>query len=50
MYLLYKKLGVSAIIGSFVCIATMTPLQFLIGKMMSKNSKKTSVNNLVLYK
>ncbi|XP_055381997.1 ATP-binding cassette sub-family C member Sur isoform X2 [Condylostylus longicornis] len=39
MYLLYLKLGISAIIGSFVCILTMTPLQFLIGKAMSKNSE-----------
>uniref|UniRef100_A0A1A9WKE0 Uncharacterized protein n=1 Tax=Glossina brevipalpis TaxID=37001 RepID=A0A1A9WKE0_9MUSC len=37
MYLLYLKLGISALIGSFVCILTITPLQFLIGKAMSKN-------------
>ncbi|EAT34557.1 AAEL013215-PA, partial [Aedes aegypti] len=42
MYLLYRLLGVSTIIGSFVCIITMTPLQFVIGKYMSANSKKTS--------
>ncbi|XP_055635948.1 ATP-binding cassette sub-family C member Sur isoform X2 [Toxorhynchites rutilus septentrionalis] len=42
MYLLYQLLGVSAVIGSVVCIVTMTPLQFLIGKMMSENSKKAS--------
>nr|XP_029714518.1 ATP-binding cassette sub-family C member Sur-like [Aedes albopictus] len=42
MYLLYRLLGVSTIIGSFVCIVTMTPLQFVIGKFMSANSKKTS--------
>lgn len=39
MYLLYLKLGVSAIIGAACCILTMTPLQFLIGKKMSTNSK-----------
>ncbi|TMW53931.1 hypothetical protein DOY81_000988 [Sarcophaga bullata] len=39
MYLLYLKLGISAVIGSFVCILTMTPLQFLIGKAMSKNAE-----------
>ncbi|XP_037885915.1 ATP-binding cassette sub-family C member Sur isoform X2 [Glossina fuscipes] len=37
MYLLYLKLGISALIGSFACILTITPLQFLIGKAMSKN-------------
>ncbi|XP_019895246.1 ATP-binding cassette sub-family C member Sur isoform X2 [Musca domestica] len=39
MYLLYLKLGISAVIGSFVCILTMTPLQFLIGKAMSQNAE-----------
>nr|CAD7569264.1 unnamed protein product [Timema californicum] len=33
------KLGWSAIIGAAFCILTMTPLQFLIGKKMSSNSK-----------
>ncbi|KAG8232068.1 hypothetical protein J437_LFUL011614 [Ladona fulva] len=42
MYLLYLKLGLSAIIGATFCILTMTPLQFLIGKMMSTNSKSVS--------
>ncbi|XP_062546541.1 ATP-binding cassette sub-family C member Sur [Armigeres subalbatus] len=42
MFLLYRLLGVSTIIGSFVCIVTMTPLQFMIGKYMSANSKKTA--------
>ncbi|EDS27178.1 sulfonylurea receptor/ abc transporter [Culex quinquefasciatus] len=42
MYLLYQLLGVSSIIGSVVCIVTMIPLQFLVGKMMSANSKKAS--------
>lgn len=40
IYLLYKQLGVSAIYGSVICIVTMTPMQFLIGKMMSNNMKK----------
>ncbi|XP_014240364.1 ATP-binding cassette sub-family C member Sur isoform X2 [Cimex lectularius] len=39
MYLLYCQLGLSAIIGALFCIITMTPLQFLIGKKMSDNSK-----------
>ncbi|XP_054082882.1 ATP-binding cassette sub-family C member Sur [Zeugodacus cucurbitae] len=42
MYLLYLKLGISAIIGSFVCILTMTPLQFLIGRAMSFNTDKVA--------
>ncbi|XP_053691966.1 ATP-binding cassette sub-family C member Sur [Sabethes cyaneus] len=42
MYLLYQLLGISTVIGSVVCIVTMTPLQFIIGKMMSANSKKAS--------
>lgn len=40
IYLLYKQLGASAIYGSLICIVTMTPMQFLIGKMMSNNMKK----------
>lgn len=43
MYFLYQQLGVSAIYGSLICIVTMTPLQFLIGKMMSNNAKKGTV-------
>lgn len=42
MFLLYLKLGISAIIGATVCIFTMTPLQFYIGKKMSVNSKLTA--------
>lgn len=45
MYCLYQLLGISAIIGSTVCIVTMIPLQFLIGKTMSWNSEKTSVSD-----
>jgi hypothetical protein len=47
MYLLYQKLGVSAIIGAACCILTMTPLQFLIGKKMSTNSKTITVSVLL---
>ncbi|SPP85605.1 ATP-binding cassette sub-family C member Sur [Drosophila guanche] len=39
IYLLYLKLGISAVIGAIVCILIMTPLQFLIGNAMSKNSE-----------
>lgn len=44
MYLLYLKLGISAIYGSIICIFVMTPLQFLIGKAMSTNLKNASVS------
>jgi hypothetical protein len=44
MYLLYQKLGISAIIGAACCILIMTPLQFLIGKKMSTNSKTITVS------
>ncbi|XP_037710283.1 ATP-binding cassette sub-family C member Sur [Drosophila subpulchrella] len=39
IYLLYVNLGISAVIGSIVCIVIMTPLQFLIGNAMSKNGE-----------
>ncbi|XP_073995302.1 sulfonylurea receptor isoform X2 [Rhodnius prolixus] len=39
MYLLYCKLGISAVIGASCCIVLMTPLQFFIGKKISINSK-----------
>uniref|UniRef100_A0A182LZU1 ABC transmembrane type-1 domain-containing protein n=1 Tax=Anopheles culicifacies TaxID=139723 RepID=A0A182LZU1_9DIPT len=42
MYLLYRQMGISTVIGSVVCIVTMTPLQLLIGKLMAANSKKAS--------
>ncbi|XP_059617752.1 ATP-binding cassette sub-family C member Sur [Phlebotomus argentipes] len=42
IYLLYLKLGWSAVFGSLICVALMTPLQFIIGKMMSKNAEKMS--------
>ncbi|KAH8334240.1 hypothetical protein KR059_007880 [Drosophila kikkawai] len=39
IYLLYVNLGISAVIGSIVCILIMTPLQFVIGNAMSKNAE-----------
>ncbi|KAH8249165.1 hypothetical protein KR032_006949 [Drosophila birchii] len=39
IYLLYVNLGISAVIGSIVCILIMTPLQFIIGNAMSKNAE-----------
>lgn len=51
MYLLYRMLGTSAIIGSMVCIIIMIPLQFVIGKKMSNNAELSAVSPLhsVLY-
>lgn len=49
IYLLYLKLGWSAIIGSACCIAIMIPLQFIIGKKMSSNSKEISVTYITYY-
>lgn len=43
MTLLYFQLGYSALIGAGVCILIMIPLQFLIGKKMSSNSKELMV-------
>ncbi|KPJ15035.1 Canalicular multispecific organic anion transporter 2 [Papilio machaon] len=42
LYLLYTKLGVSAILGTAVSIIIITPLQFYIGKRLSDNSKDIS--------
>lgn len=42
MYLLYTKLGISAIIGTVASFLLITPLQFYIGKKISDNSKDTS--------
>ncbi|XP_075969494.1 sulfonylurea receptor isoform X2 [Anticarsia gemmatalis] len=39
LYLLYTKLGISAIIGTAACVLIITPLQFFIGKKISDNSK-----------
>lgn len=49
MYFLYRLLGVSAIIGSTVCIITMIPLQFIIGKKMSENAEKTAVSSSLYF-
>lgn len=46
MYLLYRMLGTSAIIGSMVCIIIMIPLQFVIGKKMSNNAELSAVRPL----
>ncbi|XP_063359524.1 ATP-binding cassette sub-family C member Sur [Cydia amplana] len=40
LYLLYTKLGVSAIIGSAASILFITPLQFYLGKKIYDNSKE----------
>ncbi|XP_076755199.1 sulfonylurea receptor isoform X2 [Xylocopa sonorina] len=42
IFLLYTKLGVSAIIGALCCILTVTPLQLVLGKKMSENSKSVA--------
>ncbi|KAK0080738.1 hypothetical protein PV325_013438 [Microctonus aethiopoides] len=42
IFLLYVKLGISAIIGAVCCILIVTPLQLLLGKKMSKNLKLIS--------
>ncbi|XP_075219902.1 sulfonylurea receptor isoform X2 [Lycorma delicatula] len=42
MYLLYWKLGISAVIGATTCIALVIPLQFIVGKKMSTNTKAIS--------
>ncbi|XP_029661257.1 ATP-binding cassette sub-family C member Sur [Formica exsecta] len=39
IFLLYLKLGVSAIVGAICCILIVTPMQLLLGKRMSENSK-----------
>ncbi|CAD0196745.1 unnamed protein product [Chrysodeixis includens] len=42
LYLLYTKLGISAIIGTVVSVLVITPLQFYMGKKLSDNSKEIS--------
>ncbi|XP_023943030.2 multidrug resistance-associated protein 1 [Bicyclus anynana] len=42
LYLLYTKLGISAIIGTSASSLLITPIQFYIGKRISDNSKDTS--------
>jgi hypothetical protein len=44
MGLLYLQLGYSALIGAAICILIMIPLQFLIGRKMSANSKELMVS------
>ncbi|XP_067206473.1 ATP-binding cassette sub-family C member Sur isoform X2 [Linepithema humile] len=39
IFLLYLKLGVSAIMGAICCILIVTPMQLVLGKRMSENSK-----------
>ncbi|XP_034942129.1 ATP-binding cassette sub-family C member Sur-like [Chelonus insularis] len=39
IFLLYMKLGISAIIGAVCCILIVTPLQLFLGKKMSDNLK-----------
>ncbi|KAL6445158.1 hypothetical protein ACFW04_002204 [Cataglyphis niger] len=39
IFLLYLKLGVSAIVGAICCILIVTPMQLFLGKQMSENSK-----------
>ncbi|XP_012055355.1 PREDICTED: ATP-binding cassette sub-family C member Sur [Atta cephalotes] len=39
IFLLYLKLGISAIIAVICCILIVTPMQLLLGKQMSENSK-----------
>ncbi|XP_076228088.1 sulfonylurea receptor isoform X2 [Nomia melanderi] len=39
VFLLYTKLGISAIIGALCCILLVTPMQLLLGKKMSENYK-----------
>ncbi|RVE50110.1 hypothetical protein evm_005316 [Chilo suppressalis] len=42
LYLLFTKLGISAIIGTAASVLLITPLQFYIGKKISDNSKDIS--------
>ncbi|KOB78708.1 putative ATP-binding cassette transporter sub-family C member 8 [Operophtera brumata] len=42
LYLLYRKLGISAIIGTAVSVIMITPLQFYIGYKLSENSNEVS--------
>lgn len=40
LYLLYTKLGISAIIGTIASVFILTPIQFYVGKKISDNSKE----------
>jgi hypothetical protein len=44
VYCLYLKLGVSSLIGSAVTIIVMLPLQFFVGREMSRNSEHGAVS------
>lgn len=46
VYCLYLKLGVSSLIGSAVTIIVMLPLQFFVGRAMSRNSEHGAVSLL----
>lgn len=43
IFLLYLKLGISAIMGAICCILIVTPMQLVLGKRMSENSKYIAV-------
>lgn len=43
IFLLYLKLGISAIIGAICCIIIVTPMQLYLGKKMSSNLKTVAV-------
>ncbi|XP_076544094.1 sulfonylurea receptor [Osmia lignaria lignaria] len=42
IFLLYTKLGISAIIGALCCILIVTPMQLILGKRMSENFKSVA--------
>ncbi|XP_076160818.1 sulfonylurea receptor isoform X2 [Ptiloglossa arizonensis] len=42
IFLLYTKLGISAIIGALCCIMIVTPMQLILGKKMSENFKSVA--------
>lgn len=43
VYCLYLKLGISSLIGSMVTIIVMLPLQFIVGRALSRNSENGAV-------
>lgn len=45
IFLLYLKLGISAIIGAICCILIVTPMQLILGKRLSANSTCITVSN-----
>lgn len=48
VYCLYLKLGVSSLIGSLVTIIVMLPLQFIVGREMSRNSEHGAVSKALI--